>query len=94
MTVRLTKAIAEKATTDATKRIELRDSVVSGLVLRVSPTGLRRYVCKISVGGKTPTITLGSLDKVDLETVRIQAREKILSVKRHTLKYGPVPHAA
>lgn len=88
-TVRLTKAIVEKATTDAGKRIELRDSVVSGLVLRVSPTGLRRYVCKISMGKKTPTIALGSPDKVDLEMVRIQAREKILSVKRHTLKYGP-----
>lgn len=88
-TVRLTKAIVEKATTDATKRIELRDSVVSGLVLRVSPTGLRRYVCKISTGKKTPTIALGSPDKVDLEMVRIQARDKIQSVKKNTLKYGP-----
>lgn len=89
MTVRLTKAIADKATTDNSKRIELRDSVVSGLVLRVSPTGLRRYVCKISAGGKTPTISLGSPDKVDLERVRVLAREKILAVKRNTLKYGP-----
>lgn len=86
---RLTKAIAEKATTDHPSRVELRDTVVKGLILRVSPTGLRRYVCKVRVGAKVPTIDLGSPDKVDLETVRVLAREKILSIQRNALKFGP-----
>lgn len=85
--VKLTKAIVAEATTTAA-RVELRDSDTKGLILRVSNTGHKTFVCKFRNGDDVITATLGTPDLLDLKEARALATETRAKTIRATIRTG------
>ena len=45
------------------KRLKVRDDVVPGLMLRVSPSGARRFALETTLRGRRRYATVGNTDK-------------------------------
>lgn len=88
-TVRLTAS--NTRTLPASKRIDYRDAILRGLVLRVSPTGARSFALAYSRRGKNRRYTLGSTPPITLAEAREEGR-KILA--RIMLGEDPQEHRA
>ena len=77
--LRLTAQQVETLPALAGKRTAYRDSIVPGLILRVSPTGARTWVVRLQQGrGRERTLvtyTLGKTARLSLAAARDQARE-------------------
>lgn len=69
---RLTQEVAEAATAKK-KEYALPDGRVSGLSLRVRPSGAKSWVLRRRFGGKATRITLGTLNKMTLDQARAVA---------------------
>ena len=59
---------------------EHRDAVVRGLVVRVTPKGVRSYAVVYRYGGRNRTVTLGRVDELALARARELARELLVDV--------------
>ncbi len=59
-----------------TKRYKVSDSKVTGLFVRVEPTGRKAYYCYYRVNGKATQVKLGSTIVLSLK----DAREKAIAV--------------
>jgi len=58
-------------------RIEYVDTKVSGLALRVMPTGVKSWTIRYRHRGRLRRMTLGSLDVISLAKAREQARDEL-----------------
>lgn len=85
--VKLTKAIVAEATTTAA-RVELRDSDTKGLILRISSTGHKVFVCKFRNGRDVITAKLGTPDLLELKEARALAAETRARTIRGTIRTG------
>lgn len=69
--VRLTDAYVRTAKPRGGKLTEHHDTIERGLVLRVSPNGVKSWSCRFTVnGGKQKRIALGKLDNISLTRAR------------------------
>ena len=70
---KLTKPFINSIESD--RRIEIYDSVVSGMVLRVSPSGHKSYAFRYWYHGKSRQYTIGSVKDFKLVDARKKARD-------------------
>lgn len=61
-------------TLPATRRMNYRDTILRGFMLRVSPTGARSYAITYSRMHRNHTYTLGPIDRLTLAMARDEAR--------------------
>ena len=61
------------------KRHEIRDDVVSGLILRVFPSGVRTFTLESMVCGRRRYATIGNADVMTIPEARREARRLIAS---------------
>lgn len=57
------------------KRIEIYDSLITGLAVRVTPTGHKSFVYRYRIKDKVKRYTIGSFPKMGLSTARDEAKK-------------------
>ncbi len=70
------------------KRYDIRDDVVPGLILRVSPTGARSFALDRVVRGRRRHATLGDAETMTVPEARREARELIAAFTETVRKDG------
>lgn len=77
----LTDAFVRQCRPDPARRLEIRDGMVAGLVLRVTPTGRKTFSLHTrGPTGKTIQLTLGRYPTLGLKAARDLAREHIRTI--------------
>lgn len=66
----------------AGKRVEIRDTKVTGLVLRVTPTGKKTFTLQTRVTGEKVQITIGAYPAISLKDARAIAMDHIADIRR------------
>ena len=79
MTEKSTFARRGRAAKPRDKRHEVRDDVVSGLILRVFPSGVGTFTLESMVRGRRRYATIGSADAMTIPEARREARRLIAS---------------
>ena len=79
MTEKSTFARRIRAARPRATKYEIRDDVVSGLVLAIQPTGVRTYFLARMVRGRRRYATIGSADAMTIPEARREARRLIAS---------------
>lgn len=82
MAVKLTATAVEKLLPPATNRVDVYDSDVPGLVLRVSSTGAKSWSFTYRIVGKPRRLSLGGYPGVSLKLARERARDARGAVQR------------
>jgi integrase len=80
VTQRLTQSFVDLQAGDGSDRIVF-DSQVSGLGLRITPTGTRIYVAQSRVGGRKRRITLGFAMGMTLAQARTEAQQTLAAMR-------------
>jgi integrase len=80
VTQRLTRAFIDAQTGDGRDRIVF-DSQISGLGLRVTPTGTRIFIAQARVGGRKRRITLGFAPGMTLSQARTEALHALAELR-------------
>ena len=57
------------------KRTEIYDSLITGLAVRVTPTGHKSFVYRYRMKDKVKSYTIGSFPKIGLSTARDEAKK-------------------
>ena len=78
----LTKALIERTKPPASGRVEILDSVIPQLALRVSSTGAKSFVLRTRVDGKQFRYTIGDAVALDLARARDMARDVLINAKQ------------
>lgn len=73
----LTAALVEKTLPPATVRLEINDSIIPQLALRITPNGMKSYVLRTRIDGKQVRVTLGDARGMDLKSAREEASEAL-----------------
>lgn len=73
----LTAALVEKTLPPSTGRLEINDSIIPQMALRVTPNGMKSYVLRTRIDGKQVRITLGDARGMDLKDAREEASEAL-----------------
>ena len=68
-----------RAAKPRSKRYDIRDDVVSGLVLRVFPSGIRTYTLERAVRGRRRYANIGDADTMTIPEARREARRLLAS---------------
>jgi integrase len=76
----LTAALVEKTLPPATGRLEIHDSIIPQLALRITPNGRKSFVLRTRIDGKQVRVTLGDA-AMDLKDVRDAASEALKKCK-------------
>jgi len=71
----LTAALVGKTLPPVSGRIEINDTIIPQLALRVTPTGARSYVLRTRVGGTQVRYTVGDARGMELKDAREKASE-------------------
>ena len=79
MTEQSTFARRVRAAKPRAKKYEVRDDVVSGLILAIQPTGVRTWFVFRMVRGRRRSATTGSADAMAIPEARREARRLIAS---------------
>lgn len=79
MTEKLTNIYVEKLKPGA-KRIDIRDAVISKLILRVEPSGKKTYLVDYSFAGRRNTEKIGDASILNVSQAREKAREFLASI--------------
>ncbi|MEI7246047.1 Arm DNA-binding domain-containing protein, partial [Pectobacterium carotovorum] len=74
-TLRFTKAALIAIEPDQSKRLEFADSVVQGLRLRVTPTGVKSFCVARYRDNKFIRVTLGRFPDLAVDSARTKALE-------------------
>ena len=77
----LTKKRIDKAEHPASGQVFLRDDLLRGLVLRITP-GSKTFVLEKDINGKSRRLTLGQFGTLTLDQARQLAREKLVDIAR------------
>lgn len=72
--VKLTKLIVDQVTLPLSGQIFLRDSILNGFALRLTP-GAKSFVLEKRIGGKTKRLTLGRYPEITTEQARVEAQK-------------------
>ena len=99
MHTKITKRVLESTVNETSKDVFLRDSILKGFGVRVTPTG---GVCFFAEGrirrGRNKRIALGRYPILDIEEARERAREALyqlrLGVDPHSLERDKLAHKA
>ena len=90
MNERSTFARRARAANPCNKRLEVRDDVVPGLILRVYPSGARSFTLESMVRGRRRYATIGNADAMTIPEARREARSLIADyTKPATRDRGP-----
>ncbi|KKL13232.1 hypothetical protein LCGC14_2527820 [marine sediment metagenome] len=81
MKQKLTTKFIETRKSDPEKRIDFRDTVVPGLVLRVSTSGTKTFSFHKRIGGKMKRLTIGRFGTFTLTQARERARQILYEVE-------------
>lgn len=80
---RLTDVFVRQRKPDPSRRIEIRDSLLTGLILRVTPKGAKSFALHTrGPDGKTMHLTLGRYPGVSLDAARKISKEYLQSIAR------------
>ncbi|TDJ69071.1 MAG: DUF4102 domain-containing protein, partial [Proteobacteria bacterium] len=89
MHTKITKRLLESTTNDTSKDVFLRDSILKGFGVRVSPKGYIGFFAEGRIRkGKSKRIALGRYPVLDIDEARERAREAL-----YQLRLGVDPHA-
>ena len=80
MTQRLTQSFVDAQAGDGSDRIVF-DSQVSGLGLRITPTGTRIFVAQARVGGRKRRLTIGFAADMTLSKARAEALQALAAMR-------------
>ena len=86
----LTKALIERTKPPASGRVEILDSVIPQLALRVSSTGAKSFVLRTRVDGKQFRYTIGDAVALDLARARDMARDVLINAKQAIKREGEI----
>lgn len=75
MTHKLTSKFIEAQKPDPSKRLEFRDGLMPGLVLRVSKKGTKTFCLHKRVNGKMRRLTIGRFGVLSLSEARERVRQ-------------------
>lgn len=78
--IRLTDTAVERMKPPATGRLEIADALMTGLVLRVTPSGTKSWSLMYRIHGKQKRIMLGHYPIVSLKLAREKVRDALLMV--------------
>src|SRR5262245_44879994 len=81
MAIKLSDAAIRNQDPVAGRQIDIRDSIVPGLALRVSPNGTKAFVVLYRVGRKARRLTLGRYSAITLAEARQKARQALRQVQ-------------
>src|SRR5262249_1688730 len=81
-TVMLTARFVDSIKPARDKRVEYFDEDVTGLALRVSPTGAKTWTVLYRHRGRLRRLTLGSVDVITLAKARERARDQLYAVSK------------
>ncbi|PYC47266.1 integrase [Litorivita pollutaquae] len=81
MKQKLTTKFIETRKPDPEKRIDFRDTIVPGLVLRVSTSGTKTFSFHKRIGGKMKRLTIGRFGTFTLTQARERARQILYEVE-------------
>jgi hypothetical protein len=77
---RLTQAFVDQASGNGRDRL-IFDSQLSGLALRITPTGTKIFVIQARVAGRKRRITIGYADKTTLAQAREEALQALAAMR-------------
>jgi hypothetical protein len=77
---RLTQAFVDQASGNGRDRL-MFDSQLSGLALRITPTGTKIFVVQARVAGRKRRITIGYADKTTLAQARKEALQALAAMR-------------
>ena len=81
MKQKLTTKFIETRKPDPEKRIDFRDTLVPGLVLRVSTSGTKTFSFHKRIGGKMKRLTIGRFGTFTLRQARERARQSLYELQ-------------
>lgn len=81
MTHKLTTKFIETRKPDPAKRVDYRDTVVPGLVLRVNKSGTKTFSFHKRINGKMKRLTIGQFGPFSLNDARERARQILYEVE-------------
>lgn len=81
MIQKLTTKFIETRKPDLAKRVDYRDTVVPGLVLRVNKSGTKTFSFHKRINGKMKRLTIGQLGPLTLNDARERARQILYEVE-------------
>ena len=97
----LTDVAIRKLKPTAGRQVDVYDSNVRGLALRVSPSGTKTFVIWYRIGGKARRLTLGRFPLLQLADARQRAKAALIEVadgkdpaaerQRARVEYGDSP---
>src|ERR1700722_18808636 len=80
MTQKLTQPFVDAQTADGRDRIVF-DSQVSGLGLRITPTGTKIFIAQARIAGRKRRITVGYAAEMPLSRARTEAQQMIVAMR-------------
>ncbi|MHC0053550.1 Arm DNA-binding domain-containing protein [Actibacterium sp. D379-3] len=81
MKQKLTTKFIETRKPDPSKRVDYRDTVVPGLVLRVNKSGTKTFSFHKRINGKMKRLTIGQFGPFSLTDARERARQILYEVE-------------
>jgi integrase len=78
--IRLTDTAVERLKPPATGRLEIADALMTGLILRVTPSGTKSWSLMYRIHGKQKRIMLGHYPIVSLKLAREKVKDAMLMV--------------
>ncbi|PHS25511.1 MAG: hypothetical protein COA85_06880 [Robiginitomaculum sp.] len=75
MKMNLTQSVVDKASNQS-KPYEIRDTKLTGFLIRIQPSGRKTYYCEYRRGAR---VKIGTHDRYNLKLARVQARKVITS---------------
>jgi Arm domain-containing DNA-binding protein len=81
MKQKLTTKFIETRKPDPMKRLDFRDEVVPGLVLRVSTSGTKTFSFHKRINGKMRRLTIGRFGTLSLTQARDRARQILFEIE-------------
>lgn len=80
MKLKFTTKFIEGAKPDISKRLDFRDELIPGLVLRISTSGTKTFCLHKRINGKMRRLTIGRFGVVSLAEARERARQLLYDI--------------